>query len=124
MLCSDVVYSFVLFNDPSTHEFYSYSHTLPLPDSLPCFRRDPLGAHHRQLGQRGRAGRREGGRRRGRGPHAADRRRPAAGAVLRLGSRSEEHTSELQSLMRKSYAVVCLKKKNKPTRQHTITTQQ
>src|SRR3546814_7089552 len=28
-------------------------------------------------------------------------------------SRSEEHTSELQSLMRTSYAVFCLKKKNK-----------
>src|SRR3546814_8506253 len=30
-----------------------------------------------------------------------------------LLDRSEEHTSELQSLMRKSYAVFCLKKKNK-----------
>src|SRR3546814_3920803 len=30
-----------------------------------------------------------------------------------LASRSEEHTSELQSLMRISYAVFCLKKKNK-----------
>src|SRR3546814_1645470 len=29
-----------------------------------------------------------------------------------LASRSEEHTSELQSLMRISYAVFCLKKKN------------
>src|SRR3546814_5780476 len=29
--------------------------------------------------------------------------------------RSEEHTSELQSLMRISYAVFCLKKNNKPT---------
>src|SRR3546814_2001278 len=29
-----------------------------------------------------------------------------------LGTRSEEHTSELQSLMRISYAVFCLKKKN------------
>src|SRR3546814_3400112 len=29
------------------------------------------------------------------------------------GSRSEEHTSELQSLMRTSYAVFCLKKKKK-----------
>src|SRR3546814_8156635 len=29
------------------------------------------------------------------------------------GSRSEEHTSELQSLMRISYAVFCLKKKKK-----------
>src|SRR3546814_2353979 len=38
--------------------------------------------------------------------------------------RSEEHTSELQSLMRISYAVFCLKKKNNPTteRPHTITT--
>src|SRR3546814_2079377 len=30
---------------------------------------------------------------------------------LRRGARSEEHTSELQSLMRISYAVFCLKKK-------------
>src|SRR3546814_4004100 len=36
-----------------------------------------------------------------------------AGAADR--SRSEEHTSELQSLMRISYAVFCLKKKNKNT---------
>src|SRR3546814_1559688 len=34
---------------------------------------------------------------------------PAAGH----GTRSEEHTSELQSLMRISYAVFCLKKKTK-----------
>src|SRR3546814_7406461 len=33
-----------------------------------------------------------------------------------IGIRSEEHTSELQSLMRISYAVFCLKKKN--TRSH------
>src|SRR3546814_10694245 len=33
-------------------------------------------------------------------------------------SRSEEHTSELQSLMRISYAVFCLKKKNKQKKQH------
>src|SRR3546814_990436 len=31
-------------------------------------------------------------------------------------SRSEEHTSELQSLMRTSYAVFCLKKKKQKTR--------
>src|SRR3546814_8532087 len=30
-------------------------------------------------------------------------------------TRSEEHTSELQSLMRNSYAVLCLKKKNTNT---------
>src|SRR3546814_5695110 len=33
-------------------------------------------------------------------------------------SRSEEHTSELQSLMRISYAVFCLKKKNQDTITH------
>src|SRR3546814_3796983 len=32
-----------------------------------------------------------------------------------IHSRSEEHTSELQSLMRNSYAVFCLKKKTKKT---------
>src|SRR3546814_1032458 len=32
--------------------------------------------------------------------------------------RSEEHTSELQSLMRISYAVFCLKKKNKKIHKH------
>src|SRR3546814_1280800 len=32
-----------------------------------------------------------------------------------VNARSEEHTSELQSLMRISYAVLCLKKKNKYT---------
>src|SRR3546814_10844970 len=35
-------------------------------------------------------------------------------------TRSEEHTSELQSLMLISYAVFCLKKKNKHTNEHTI----
>src|SRR3546814_3628002 len=42
----------------------------------------------------------------------ADRGCPPGGA-----RRSEEHTSELQSLMRISYAVFCLKKKN---RKHTV----
>src|SRR3546814_4953716 len=34
--------------------------------------------------------------------------------------RSEEHTSELQSLMRISYAVFCLKKKKKPNMQNNV----
>src|SRR3546814_10083607 len=41
---------------------------------------------------------------------------------LRAGLRSEEHTSELQSLMRISYAVFCLKKQTHtkpPHRKHT-----
>src|SRR3546814_9637323 len=36
--------------------------------------------------------------------------------------RSEEHTSELQSLMRISYAVFCLKKKNNTTLNKTYNT--
>src|SRR3546814_1634317 len=64
----------------------------------------------RDLGQHGEVGE-------GRAAHVMEDRLPlvaeAAGAVrhhaLALG-RSEEHTSELQSLMRISYAVFCLKK--------------
>src|SRR3546814_5203091 len=41
------------------------------------------------------------------------------GACRARGARSEEHTSELQSLMRISYAVFCLKKKkNKDKKTH------
>src|SRR3546814_3819697 len=40
-----------------------------------------------------------------------------------IGNRSEEHTSELQSLMRISYAVFCLKKKNNHLNQHNNTSQ-
>src|SRR3546814_2816676 len=39
----------------------------------------------------------------------------AAGVRDHAVDRSEEHTSELQSLMRISYAVFCLKKKKKTT---------
>src|SRR3546814_5467732 len=43
-----------------------------------------------------------------------DRKAPPVPRMARVaeGRRSEEHTSELQSLMRISYAVFCLKKKN------------
>src|SRR3546814_7224519 len=45
------------------------------------------------------------------------------GAAHDLHARSEEHTSELQSLMRISYAVFCLKKKkNESTSSTTYTT--
>src|SRR3546814_2960376 len=40
-------------------------------------------------------------------------------AVIR---RSEEHTSELQSLMRNAYAVICLKKKRDKEAERSITT--
>src|SRR3546814_4377323 len=42
--------------------------------------------------------------------------------AFRLESRSEEHTSELQSLMRISYAVFCLKKKTNTTATLPMTT--
>src|SRR3546814_3844368 len=46
------------------------------------------------------------------GPHPRLRERAA---WLHSTARSEEHTSELQSLMRNSYAVFCLKKKKSNT---------
>src|SRR3546814_6256227 len=44
-------------------------------------------------------------------------------AQFALGIRSEEHTSELQSLMRISYAVFCLKKKKQTLTTHNDTNQ-
>src|SRR3546814_9987634 len=51
--------------------------------------------------------------------HGFGKPRESAGRPRRIGrfpgvDRSEEHTSELQSLMRTSYAVFCLKKKRNP----------
>src|SRR3546814_9365911 len=83
----------------------------------------PIGPRCRQAG----AALQEQGE--GRSRNRCDRRRPTGGAggqgarfreaggsllaapALDLRTRSEEHTSELQSLMRISYAVFCLKKK-------------
>src|SRR3546814_9523512 len=42
--------------------------------------------------------------------------------ILERMERSEEHTSELQSLMRISYAVFCLKKKNNNIKKITLIT--
>src|SRR3546814_10168444 len=44
-----------------------------------------------------------------------------AAGPLETDSRSEEHTSALQSLMRISYAVFCLKKKRTNTIKHVFT---
>src|SRR3546814_7192501 len=52
---------------------------------------------------------------RGAGNHRDTRRPPGIRRAYR--SRSEEHTSELQSLMRISYAVFCLKKKTNTKKQ-------
>src|SRR3546814_1409830 len=78
------------------------------------------GLRHRQPGQRHRSvvQRLELGR--WAWPGRGTRGSPAAARASRRSPpapprRSEEHTSELQSLMRISYAVFCLKKKNKKT---------
>src|SRR3546814_6836837 len=49
-------------------------------------------------------------------PDPSGRQSPEKAKPIRKLSfgRSEEHTSELQSLMRTSYAVLCLKKKKRP----------
>src|SRR3546814_2768828 len=50
----------------------------------------------------------------------ADRAKVHQGELLKLPfDRSEEHTSELQSLMRISYAVFCLKKKKQKLKNNT-----
>src|SRR3546814_6210376 len=56
---------------------------------------------------------------------AVHRRRGLSGRAegahrARIAHRSEEHTSELQSLMRISYAVFCLKKKKNTKKQGTL----
>src|SRR3546814_8821380 len=96
---------FFFCNATATTEIYTYGHTLSLHDALPIcrLRRPPAPARTRPA-------------RPGRMP----RRRAGAGPPARL-LRSEEHTSELQSLMRISYAVFCLKKKRKTNnRQYCI----
>src|SRR3546814_4608109 len=68
----------------------------PLLDDLPEIHdRHPVGevVHHRQV--------------------VADQDHRQVQLLLQPVQRSEEHTSELQSLMRISYAVFCLKKKKK-----------
>src|SRR3546814_9848159 len=53
-------------------------------------------------------------------PTAATAAEAPAGAATAAATRSEEHTSEIQSLMRISYAVFCLKKKTAESH-HLIT---
>src|SRR3546814_6082850 len=77
--------------------------------------RDPLLPRRgRRLHARGARGRRHGHRLRPRDLAASDGARDACRTIMARDEhpcRSEEHTSELQSLMRTSYAVFCLKKK-------------
>src|SRR3546814_2028343 len=90
-----------------------------LPDAILRRRAAAEDDPRRPRARRMRAARRSTGRERepqGRNQRAAARQPPP---TARTGGRSEEHTSELQSLMRISYAVFCLKKKKpiKPNKQ-------
>src|SRR3546814_4425707 len=103
---SDVgVVSVFFFDATATTGIYTNWHTLSLHYALPIY---PDACRAAAPPGRPAAGRRPG----------RDRALPGmAGLAVGLGAqrrlRSEEHTSELQSLMRNSYAVFCLKKKNK-----------
>src|SRR3546814_5847205 len=108
---------YYFFNDPATTWIYTYRHTLSLHDALPIslslqwqFLPDNTVQPYVGVGLNY--------------THFFDTqtRGALAGSDLKLGDswglRSEEHTSELQSLMRTSYAVFCLKNKHttyKPT---------
>src|SRR3546814_2908725 len=107
----------VFFNDTATTEIYTYLHTLALHDALPvCGRGGKFAVGGAVVEDRpGRASQVHG---------IEDRvaRRVVEGFDIGAGkveddggvlARSEEHTSELQSLMRSSYAVFCLKKKKR-----------
>src|SRR3546814_4958899 len=91
---------FVFFNVTTTAEIYTYGHTRTIHDALPIsalFQVDAMapasvGGHDGLRFSYSYTRQNDELRRKGEG-------------------RSEEHTSELQSLMRISYAVFCLKKK-------------
>src|SRR3546814_12673025 len=94
------------FNDTATTEIYTYCHTLSLHDALPI----SLRGHPGEVVDQEVAGGAQI-----RGPAIAIIVGAPAERIIGPGPvarRSEEHTSELQSLMRISYAVFCLKKKN------------
>src|SRR3546814_16531705 len=105
-----------IFNSTANTHIYSYIHTLSLLYALPIYfcTRAPLSSFWTRSG--GLRSHMPANRHR-RERHGPCARRAGARTVPLTSMRSEEHTSELQSLMRISYAVFCLKKKNKPKTQ-------
>src|SRR3546814_6211680 len=111
---------FLFVIDASTTEIYTYVYTLALLDALPIFEQRNTRALDGNICPRthGNADIGRGQCRRivdtiaGHGNHFALTPQP-------FDDRSEEHTSELQSLMRISYAVFCLKKKTTKTYKKT-----
>src|SRR3546814_11750234 len=122
-MCDTFVFVFFFFlNAPATTEIYTYLHTLSLHDALPIW------SQRRRSPRDGPVPCREPSRLCRPTATSAD---PAANELSppqltpyptsrmhprrNEDLRSEEHTSELQSLMRISYAVFCLKKKKTQT---------
>src|SRR3546814_12378697 len=105
----------LFLNGTATTEIYTYGHTLSLHAALPI----SLTWRGRPRLEDGRVDLKKGGllpvfsaARVAALLHGITARStPARLEALRAQERSEEHTSELQSLMRISYAVFCLKKK-------------
>src|SRR3546814_9036459 len=105
-----------LLNGTATTEIYTYLHTLSLHDALPIYQH--LADDRR--GERLRDGLEVvilGAPNVGKSSllNLLARREAAIVAAEAGTTRSEEHTSELQSLMRISYAVFCLKKNKHST---------
>src|SRR3546814_7825228 len=125
---------FFFFNLPATTESDPSCTPLPLHDALPICppgigdlvavlveqdtERGILGPCRRQLGK-AHAFQSMQGRVRHAAGHKKGFATAAMGGAGDGGNRSEEHTSELKSLMRISYAVFCLKKKKTLKRQRT-----
>src|SRR3546814_17052392 len=103
-------------NDTASTEIYTYGHTLSLHDAL------PISVSVTAIIARSRASRRWPNSCTADWRKAVDSTAPPAPSSSSIqtsaaATRSEEHTSELQSLMRISYAVFCLQKKhNQPNR--------
>src|SRR3546814_3812560 len=94
----------LFFNETATTEIYTYGHTLSLRDALPICRVSPDFRPSCRNSPGWSLAREEDDVM----PQFED-----AQAQRAEARRSEEHMSELQSLMRTSYAVFCLKKKIK-----------
>src|SRR3546814_17301475 len=105
MTCSLGVRLFFFFNDTATTEIYTYGHTLSLHDALPIFgpTKNPFSWPCKVKPRPSITSSAPSS------AHFAIQ--PSTLSLCACVKRSEEHTSELQSLMRISYAVFCLKKK-------------
>src|SRR3546814_8964175 len=123
------LYVFCFFNDTATTEIYTYGHTLSYTT---LFRSTASLTAASSLTAAAQVCTWTPGNSACKEAHAAcstaasisssARRALQAANARAMARRSEEHTSELQSLMRNSYAVFCLKKKNNTNHTHNQNT--